>query len=176
MGKSTLVARLRDEVPFHFSVSATTRARRPGETDGADYHFVDEPAFRRMIAGGDLLEWAEYNGNLYGTPRGPLEAALAAGHDVLLDIEVQGAAQVRAARPDALFVFVAPPSVDALEVRLRHRGDTSPAEVARRLDIARRELAVAAEMFDHVVVNDDLDTAVAEVAGILAASEETDSP
>ncbi len=157
-------------------MSATTRAPRPGEVHGEDYHFVDDAEFRRRIDAGELLEWAEYNGRRYGTPRGPVDAERAAGNDVVLDIEVQGARQVRAADPTALLVFVAPPSLEVLERRLRSRGDTGDSDVRRRLEIARRELAVAEELFDHVIVNDDLDRAVAELAGILRRSEETDSP
>ncbi len=176
VGKTSLVEGLRRHHPFHFSVSATTRDPRPGEVDGIDYHFVDEAEFRRRIEAGELMEWATYNGRLYGTPHASVDEHLAAGDDVVLDIEVQGARQVRGARPEALLVFVAPPSLDVLEQRLRGRGDTGDEEIERRLAIARGELAVAAELFDHVVVNDDLDAAVRELAGILRRSEETDPP
>ncbi len=167
---------LRAVHPLHFSVSVTTRDPRPGEVHGDDYYFVDDAEFRRRIRAGELLEWAEYNGRRYGTPRGAVERQLAAGHDVVLDIEVQGARQVRESDPGAVLVFVAPPSLAVLEQRLRNRGDTSDADVSRRLDIARRELAVAEELFDHVIVNDEVERAVAELAGILHRPEETDSP
>ncbi len=157
-------------------MSATTRHPRPGEVHGEDYFFIDDVEFQRRIDAGELLEWAEYNGRRYGTPRAAVERQLDGGHDVVLDIEVQGARQVREADPDALLVFVAPPSLTVLEERLRRRGDTSDADVERRLEIARRELAVAKELFDHVIVNDGVDRAVAELAGILRQPEETDSP
>ncbi len=176
VGKTTLVEALAASHPFHFSVSATTRDPRPGEVHGEDYFFVDDAEFLRRIEAGELLEWAVYNGRRYGTPRGPVELHLAAGHDVVLDIEVQGARQVREADPEAVLVFVAPPSLELLEARLRNRGDTSDADVRRRLEIARRELAAAEEVFDHVIVNDDVDRAVAELAGILQRPEETDFP
>ncbi len=176
VGKSSIVDRIMKQLPLRFSVSATTRSARPGEVHGVDYYFVSESAFRDRIAEGLLLEWAEYNDRLYGTPRRPVEAQLHAGHDVILDIEVQGARQVRLAYPEALMIFVAPPTLDTLAERLRGRGDTAEEEIARRLEIARMELAVAREIFDHTVVNDDLDAAVGEVVGILRRPEETDSP
>ena len=173
VGKGTVVKALAGRVPFHFSVSATTRAPRPGEVDGRDYIFLDEPAFRAWVAGGRLLEWAEYAGHLYGTPREPILEQLAAGHDVILDIEVQGAAQIRAAMPDALLIFLEPPSMDELERRLRRRGDTG--NVDERLRTAARELARAKE-FDHRVVNDTVEGAVEQVVAILLAHSNRDSP
>ncbi|HEY7703631.1 MAG TPA: guanylate kinase [Acidimicrobiia bacterium] len=167
VGKSTIVdglARLRS---FHFSVSATTRSPRPGETEGVDYLFVDRAGFERMIAEGELLEWATYGDDYYGTPRRPVEDALTAGSDVVLEIEVQGARQVRSAFPEAVLVFIAPPTPDVLETRLRGRGDTSPEAIARRLAIAREELA-AVDEFDHVVVNHDLGQAIAELDRVMA--------
>jgi guanylate kinase len=144
VGKGTVHAELRRRLPDAvLSVSATTRAPRPGEVDGEHYRFVDRPTFEAMVAAGDLLEWAEYAGNLYGTPRAPVAEAVGRGEVVLLDIEVQGAVQVKAADPDALLVFLLPPSFDVLEQRLRGRGTEDEATIARRLEVALDELAGA---------------------------------
>ncbi|MFC5288575.1 guanylate kinase [Actinokineospora guangxiensis] len=163
VGKSSVVAELRRLHPdLYFSVSVTTRAARPGEVDGAHYHFVERVEFDRMAEAGELLEHAEYAGNCYGTPRGPVLAALADGRPAVLEIELQGARQVRAAMPEAQLVMLMPPSWETLVARLTGRG-TEPAEVvARRLDVAKKELA-AAEEFDEVVVNADVKTAAAEL-------------
>lgn len=134
------------------SVSVTTRFPRPGEVDGVHYHFVSAEEFDRLVAEGELLEWAEFAGNRYGTPRAPVEAALAAGTPVLLEIELQGARQVRARMPEALLVFLAPPSWEELVKRLTGRGTEAPEVVARRLEVARAELAAEAE-FDVTLVN-----------------------
>lgn len=147
----------------------TTRPARPGERDGVDYFFVDREHFGAARDSGELLEWAEYSGHLYGTPRSPVEAHLAAGASVLLDIELRGAEQVKAAYPEAVLVLVAPPSLEVLEARLRGRGDTDDEQIARRLAIARGQMEQAPRWFDHVVVNDDLVRAIDEVAGILTA-------
>jgi len=157
-------------------VSVTTRAPRLGEHDGVDYRFVTEAEFDDMRRRGDLLEWAEYSGYRYGTPRGPVIAHLDAGEDVLLDIEVKGAMQVKAAMPDAITVFLAPPSVEELERRLAGRGDTDPTQVARRLIIARWQLEVAPRIFDHVVVNDDVEVAVDQIVRILEHPEAREIP
>jgi len=149
------------------SVSATTRAPRPGERDGVAYHFVDDTSFDRMVAGGALVEWAEYAGNRYGTPRGPLEEAVAEGRTVLLEIEVQGALQIRARLPEALLIFLVPPAFEELERRLRDRGTEDEATIQARLEVARSEMG-AQDAFDHIVVNDDLDRATAEVARLIA--------
>ena len=148
------------------SVSATTRSPRPGERDGVAYHFVDDATFDRMVATDALLEWAEYSGHRYGTPRAPLEAAVEDGRTVLLEIEVQGALQVRRGLPDALRIFLVPPTFDELERRLRDRGTEDEATIQGRLEVARREMA-AQDAFHHVVVNDDLDRATAEVATLI---------
>ena len=161
---------LSDRLEFRFSVSMTTRSRRPGEADGVDYRFMSEGAFRDALTRGELVEWAEYGGNLYGTPRAPLEAALADGADLLLDIEMLGARQIKEAFPSALLVFIAPPSMEELERRLRSRGDTSEDDIARRLAVAGEQIDEAAELFDHIVVNDGLSTAIDRVADILAVS------
>jgi guanylate kinase len=149
------------------SVSVTTRVPRPGERDGVAYHFADDATFDRMVAGDALVEWAEYAGNRYGTPREPLEAAVAAGRTVLLEIEVQGALQIRSRLPEALLIFLVPPVFDELERRLRDRGTEDEATIQARLDVARSEMA-AQDAFDHVVVNDQLDRATAEVARLIA--------
>jgi guanylate kinase len=163
VGKSSVVAELRRLHPdLYFSVSVTTRSPRPGEVDGAHYHFVERAAFDRMVEAGELLEHAEYAGNCYGTPRGPVLDALAAGRPAVLEIELQGARQVRAAMPEAQLVMLMPPSWETLVARLTGRGTEPETVVARRLDVAKRELA-AAEEFDEVVVNADVKTAAAEL-------------
>lgn len=162
-GKSSVVAGLRQRRPLYFSVSATTREARPGETHGVHYWFLQPEEFETLLETGDLLEWAEYNGRQYGTLRKPVLDHLAAGEDVLLEIEVQGARQVRARHPEAVMFFIIPPGLEELEGRLRRRGDTSEADIRMRLDIARREMAEAEILFDHVVVNDILERAIEEV-------------
>lgn len=165
-GKSTIVAELRRRRPFHFSVSVTSRPPRPGEVDGEDYRFLARSEIEAMAEAGELLEWAEYAGNLYGTPRAPVLAALAAGEDVLLEIELQGARRVRAGYPDALLVFIRPPDVSDLVERLRARGDTPPDVIARRLAVAEEEMA-AAGIFDVVVVNDEVEKAADSIEEFL---------
>ena len=148
------------------SVSATTRAPRPGETDGVEYHFVDEAEFARMVAAGELLEHATYAGSSYGTPRAPLEQRLAAGVPALLEVELDGARQVRRSMPQAFLVFLAPPSWAELERRLRRRGTEDAAALERRLATARVELAAQAE-FDTVVVNDEVEAAAARLVSCM---------
>ncbi|HLU30254.1 MAG TPA: guanylate kinase [Acidimicrobiia bacterium] len=167
VGKSTIVAELRRRIPLHFSVSATTRDPRPGEVHGFHYRFVTRPEFERLIEANDLLEWAVFNGNYYGTPRDAVSAALDDGRDVLLEIEVQGARQVRAAMPEAMMIFIAPPSRSALRRRLERRADTAEDDIAAKLRIADEELAAAPELFDHVVVNEDVEQATSEILEIL---------
>ena len=162
-GKSSVVAGLRQRRALYFSVSATTREARPGETYGVHYWFLQPEEFGALLETGDLLEWAEYNGRQYGTLRKPVMDHLASGEDVLLEIEVQGARQVRASHPEAVMFFIVPPGLDELEGRLRRRGDTSEADIRKRLDIARREMEEAEILFDHVVVNDVLERAIEEV-------------
>ena len=164
-GKGTVIRGLQQD--FHLSVSATTRAPRSGEVDGVHYHFLDSDEFSRMIDDGAFLEWARYNEDLYGTPRQAAVDAVNAGKDVIAEIEVQGAAQVRAGYPGAVLVFIAPPSVEALRERLEGRGDTSAADIERRLDIATQEIELAPALFDHIVVNDELERATAELSSIL---------
>ncbi len=170
VGKGTIVARLRQRFPALWeSVSFTTRAPRLDEVDGVDYCFVTREEFEALRDAGGFLEWFEVFGDLKGTPRGPVEQHLAAGHDVLLEIDVQGALKVREQFPDAVLVFVRPPSPDELRRRLVERGTESPESLDRRLAAAAAEEARAPD-FDHVVVNDDLERVVAEVAGILSGS------
>lgn len=156
VGKSTVVAEVLRRCPeVWLSVSATTRAPRPGEVDGKDYFFLDAERFDELRESGGLLEWAAFAGNRYGTPRAPVEQHRFAGQPVLLEIEVQGARQIRRAVPDATLVFLAPPDPDVLRDRLTGRGTEDPAAIARRLEAATRELA-AAEEFDRVLVNADV--------------------
>ncbi len=171
VGKGTVVARLLAQDPegFIVSVSVTTRVPRPGEVDGRDYFFLDEEGFDRMIAEGELMEWAEIVGHRSGTPRGFVEEQLAAGRDVLLEIDAQGAHQIRERMPEALLIFLAPPSLEELERRLRGRGTEPEERVQARLKAAAWELQQVT-WFDHVVVNDDLDRAVGEVAAIIERS------
>lgn len=166
VGKSSVVEGLASRVPFRFSVSVTTRAPRPDEVEGVDYTFVDEKRFREMVAGDELLEWAQYSDKLYGTPRAAVAEFLAAGHDVVLDIENRGAAQIRESHPEAILIFVAPPSLDELERRLKARGNTR--DVEKRLAVASEQITSAQALYDHIVVNDDLDTAICDIADILA--------
>jgi guanylate kinase len=165
-GKSTLWRRLVQRPGVTFSVSATTRPPRAGETDGRDYHFVGEEEFTRRVAAGEFLEWAHVHGRRYGTLRGEVEAAVSAGRDIVLEIDVQGARNLRASGVAALTIFVLPPSLEVLERRLRARGTEGAAEMRRRLDVVREELSHARE-YDHCVVNDDLEQMVAEVEALL---------
>jgi guanylate kinase len=167
VGKGTVVGALRRLAPHVWvSVSCTTRAPRPGEVDGVAYHFVDRAEFDRLVAEGALLEHAEFAGNRYGTPRQPVLEHLAAGVPTLLEIDLQGARQVRAAMPEAQFVFLAPPSLHVLVGRLGGRGTESAAALAERLALARAELAAEPE-FDHVVVNTEIEQAAADLAALL---------
>jgi guanylate kinase len=148
------------------SVSATTRQARPGETQGVDYHFLSEEEFEKHVAAGDFVEWAEYSGRRYGTLGEELERHTSGGRPVVLEIEVQGARQVRETLPDAVQIFIRPPSDDALRDRLIGRGTDDPEQVERRLRVAQEELDAAGE-FQHVVVNDRLDEAVESLAAIV---------
>jgi guanylate kinase len=167
VGKGTLIRGLLERVPaLELSVSATTRSPRPGERDGVDYHFLSEAEFERRVAAGAFVEHAGYSGHRYGTLRTELERRLAAGVPVVLEIEVQGARQVRAAMPDAVAVFIAPPSLEALRARLVGRGTDDAAAVDQRLRTAELELAAQPE-FAHVVVNDRLEDATEELVAIV---------
>ncbi len=168
-GKTTLSrALLEQDDALLLSVSMTTRARRPGEKDGTHYHFIAQERFDDMVAAGKLLEYARVFGRSYGTPRGPVEAALTAGQDVLFDIDWQGFHQLRAAMPgDVVGVFIKPPSLEVLRQRLIKRGDT-PEQVEERMKHAEAEISHAAE-FDYIVENHDLDVALADLRAILRA-------
>lgn len=170
-GKSTIIRRLVDVAELEFSVSATTRDPRPGEVDGQQYWFVSREDFQQMLEDDQLLEWAVYNGNYYGTPAQPIEDANALDMDVLLDIEIHGARQVKAHRPSAMMIFIAPPSLEEMARRLRHRGDTSEADIEDRLRIAEGQLTEAPELFDYIVINDDLEAAVEAVINLVTAGE-----
>jgi guanylate kinase len=170
VGKGTIVRRLVQRLPrLRVSVSATTRPPRPAERDGVDYRFVSDEEFSRLIADGELLEWAEVFGHRYGTPAAPVREALSRGEDVVLEIDVQGAFQVRERDPRAVLVLIEPPSMAELERRLRERGTEDEARLAERLATAERELAERAA-FDHVVVNDDLERAVDRLVAIIQGS------
>ena len=169
VGKGTLIRTLRERCPgLELSVSATTRSPRPAEQHGVDYHFLSEGDFDRRLERGDFLEHAEYAGNRYGTLRSEIDRARRAGARALvLEIEVQGARQVRDALPGAMQVFIAPPSDEALRTRLVGRGSDTPEQIERRLAVAREELE-ARDEFEHVIVNDRLDDAVEELVRLVA--------
>ena len=169
VGKSTVIRKVMEHWEnMEFSVSATTRAPRPGEVEGKDYFFVSRERFDEMVENGELLEHAEFVGNCYGTPKSQVLERLDNGITVVLDIEVQGAAQIKALMPEAVTVFLAPPSLEALEQRLRGRGTESDETIRSRLETARKELLLA-PTYDHTVVNDDADRAAAELEAILRA-------
>jgi guanylate kinase len=171
-GKSTLSKRLRAWDPtIRFSVSATTRAPRPGEVDGQDYHFMSEDDFKRDVADGDMLEHAHVFGNFYGSPRGPVEAAIDAGEDVLFDIDWQGAAQIRnsALAPHTLSIFILPPSITELHRRLVSRGQDSPEVIEKRMNKSWDEIS-RWDSYDYVLINDDLDQTDGELKGIVTAT------
>jgi guanylate kinase len=169
-GKSSIVNELIERCDLDFSVSVTTRLPRPGERHGVHYFFISRKDFDSMIEAGELLEWAQYNNRFYGTPAAPVAAANAAGRDVLLEIEVQGARQVREKRADAVMFFISPPSLEELEERLVRRGDTSAADIEDRLEVAETEIAEAPGLFDHIIVNDHLDRAVSEIEALITGS------
>jgi guanylate kinase len=172
VGKSSLVHQLRALYPdLWFSVSATTRERRPGEVDGLDYHFVSDAEFDKMIADGELLEWADIHRGTHrsGTPRGPIERRLADGRPALLELDLQGARAVRRALPESLLVFISPPSWDVLVARLTGRGTESEDVVARRLATAKQELA-ARDEFDVEVVNDDVQRAAEDLLTLMVGT------
>ena len=175
-GKTTLARRLVDgSEEYVFSVSATTRNPREGEKNGIDYHFVDRSSFEAMVERGELAEWAEVHGQLYGTPRQEIEAAAARGEHVVLDIDVQGARRLRRSVPSTKLVFILPPSIEILMSRLTRRGTEKPKEVARRLKSALEELQAAQE-FDYVVVNDDVDGCLETIRSIVDGAIEVMGP
>jgi guanylate kinase len=166
-GKTSICKALLQDPRVELSISATTRPPRPGEVHGVDYWYYSADEFRRMVAAGDFVEWAEVYGNLYGTPRRPLEeASRRRDRLMLLDIDVQGAAQLRQRKFDARFVFIAPPSMEVLERRLRLRATDSDEVIRRRLEVAAREMAQR-QLYDHVLVNERLETTVAAVKALL---------
>lgn len=168
-GKGTVCSALLAAYPeIAYSVSATTRAPREGEKHGVNYYFLTKPAFETMIAEGALLEWAEVYGNYYGTPLPPIKEKLAAGQDILLEIDTQGALHVQERFPDGVFIFLLPPSFVELERRIRGRGTEDEDSLSRRLQAARKEIGVA-HQYHYVVVNDAVETAVAKIAAILTA-------
>lgn len=163
VGKGTLLRSLRNRYPsLKLSVSATTRSPRPGEVDGKDYFFVSRDEFQRMIDRGELLEWAEFAGNCYGTPKTAVAKDIEAGQWIILEIELEGARQVRETFPDALQLFVLPPSIEELENRIRQRGTEADEAIERRLQRALVEIAAASE-FDQQIVNDDLEIALQQL-------------
>jgi guanylate kinase len=167
VGKGTLIRSLRERMPeLQLSISATTRLPRAGETQGVDYHFMSEEDFERHVRDGDFVEHADYAGARYGTLRSELQTRMSSGAPVVLEIEVQGAREVRETMPEAVQVFIAPPSVEALRARLVGRGKDTPEQVEARLRIAERELAAQGE-FARVVVNDRLETAVDELVSVV---------
>lgn len=168
-GKSTILDAVLERTDTRFSVSATTRPPRHHEQDGREYHFLSRGEFESLIDSGDVLEWAEYGGHLYGTLRREVQPALDAGLDVLLDIENEGAKQIRSAHDRAVLIFIRPPSIDELERRLRARGDTSDADIERRLSVAEEQIREAPGVYDHIVLNDHVDAAIDRILDILAS-------
>ena len=167
VGKDYLINKLRERDPrLRYSVSYTTRPRRDYEVDGVHYSFVDDAEFRRLVAEGEFLEHAKVSGYRYGTSAGRVEEMQQAGNDVILKIDVQGAEQVRRRRPDGVFIFIAPPSMDELLRRRKERGTESPEVIAERQRLAEVEMFFA-DRYDHVVVNDDAERAVAEIESVL---------
>jgi len=178
VGKDSILMRMRDiGFPFHFVVTATSRAQRPGERDGYDYHFVSKERFEEMIARGELLEWAEVYGHYKGIPKREISQALQSGRDVILRIDVQGAATIKRLAPDAVFIFLAPGSFDELHNRLQWRRTESPDQMQQRLAMARREMA-SLDAFDYVVINreDHLDDAVGQIRNIMSAEKQRVRP
>jgi len=172
-GKTSVCRALKQHPDVEFSVSATTRAMRAGERDGADYHFLSREDFQRRLAENQFLEWATYNGNLYGTPRWPMDQALGRGKTFLVEIEVKGTRQLRERGIPGLYVFIAPPSIDELRRRLQKRGSNDAVEIEQRVQIAVDELAAARELvagrplYDHILENVDLEATIREVQRLL---------
>jgi guanylate kinase len=169
-GKTSVCRALKHAPQVEFSVSATTRAMRPGEREGVDYHFLPRAEFERRVAAGEFLEWAAYNDKLYGTLRAPMQAAIAAGRVFLLEIEVKGTRQLREARVPGLYLFIEPPSLDELRLRLQRRGANSAADIEARVRIAAEEMAAARAtvhgrpLYDETILNVDLDATIRRVA------------
>jgi guanylate kinase len=171
VGKGTICNALRQETPnLHWSVSCTTRKQRPGEVHGKDYFFIDEPEFRRRIEAGKLLEWAQVYSNFYGTPRQYVDEMIEAGHDIILDIDMQGARRVRDMYPGSVFVFVIPPSMETLRQRIGGRGTESEESVRLRLEQAPKWIEEGLQ-YDYVIVNDELHAAVRHLRSIIVAEK-----
>ena len=174
-GKTSVCRELKRLPNVEFSISATTRSQRPGEQDGVDYHFLTRDDFQRRLAENQFLEWASYNDNLYGTPRWPMDAALARGKTFLVEIEVDGTRQLRERAVPGLYVFIAPPSIDELRQRLLRRGSDDPAEIEQRMRIAEREIdaarshVVGVPLYDVIVENRDLDDTIRRVQELIGA-------
>lgn len=172
-GKTSVCRALKRLPGVEFSVSATTRAPRSGEVSGVDYLFLSRAGFEARIAAGDFLEWASYNGRLYGTLRSPLDAAIAAGRTFLLEIEVAGTRQLRKQGVPGLYLFIAPPNIGELRARLQRRGTNSEADIEERVRIAEAEIAAAEQpfegraLYDHMIVNEDLDATIRHVADLI---------
>ncbi len=170
-GKGSIVEKLLERrEKLYFSISATTRPKRDYETEGREYFFVSKEEFLDRIEKGRMLEWAEYNGNYYGTPAGPAEEKLGEGYDVLLDVDVRGMYSVKKLRPHAVTMFVYPPSFAELERRLRKRNTETEESIRKRLEQGRRECACAGD-YDYIILNDDLETAAAEAAAVMTAEK-----
>lgn len=170
-GKSTVIGKVMEKMPnLRFSVSATTRAPRPGEVDGVNYHFVDKTKFQNMLNNDELLEYVQYVGNYYGTPAEPVRNSLAEGINIILDIEVQGAGNVRRIMPDAVTIFLTPPSFEELERRLRGRGDVPEDLIKGRIERAHMEHDEMPK-YDYIVVNDEVDVAAEELQSIIIAEQ-----
>lgn len=170
-GKGTILSEVRKaDANIRFSVSATTRAPRPGENEGEHYYFMDREAFQDLVDRGEMLEYAEYCGNLYGTPKGPVDRWRAEGYDVILEIEVQGGEQVKRLAPDCVSVFITPPSMAVLAHRLTRRGTEAPAVIAGRLETAKKELTYAGKQ-DYLIINDKLEDAIADLQCIIRAEK-----
>lgn len=171
-GKGTVLAEVLKNDNFYYSVSATTRAPREGEVDGVNYHFLTKEKFEELIAEGGVLEYAQYCGNYYGTPKKAVEDKLCEGKDVILEIEVQGAMKIKEACPEAVFIFILPPSVDTLKQRLEKRGTETAEVIEKRVSEARGEIEKAYN-YDYVIVNDDLNEAVSDFIKAVEAEKLT---
>lgn len=169
-GKGTILAEVLKNEKFYYSVSATTRSPRPGETDGVNYHFLKKDQFEKLIENGGMLEYAEYCGNYYGTPRDKVLEKINEGKNVILEIEVQGAMQIKEKCPEAVFVFIAPPSVAELRNRLVNRGTETPEVIEQRVSEAAQEIGFAYK-YDYVVVNNVLETAIDDFLSVIRAEE-----
>lgn len=165
-GKGTIVSRVRELAQFDFSVSATTRKPRPNEENGIHYYFIDKAEFEHKIENGEMLEYAQYVGNYYGTPKKPVEDALAAGRNIILDIEVKGALQVKEKMPDAVMIYILPPDYETLLARIRGRGTETEEVIQNRMNEAKTEIQTFPK-YDYVVINDKIEDAAADVLSIL---------